>query len=322
MKNIVEKKFNIALTIGDPGGIGPELAAKSIHFLQKKKFPIKIYLLGDIYSFKRALSISGLKIRKSSNLEFINFNHKNISASTFPSKDGGRISYKAILKGYELYKKKIVSAIVTGPISKESLHLAGYKYDGHTGLLAHLCKVKDPTMMLANKKFLTLHVSTHLSLLEAIKKVKKNRIIEIIRIGNNHLKNLGKNNPSIGVCGLNPHAGEKGIFGKEEINEIIPAIKLAKKEGMNITGPISADVIFRDAVDGKYDLIIAQYHDQGHIPVKLLAFDSSINVSLGLPIIRTSVDHGTAFDIAWKNKARSKNMIISILYACRMINFK
>ena len=177
-------------------------------------------------------------------------------------------------------------------------------------------------MMLANKKFLTLHVSTHLSLSEAIKKVKKERIIKIIKLGVNHFKNLGKNNPKIGICGLNPHAGENGIFGNEEINEIIPAIKYARQEDINVSDPISADTIFRDANQGEYDIIIAQYHDQGHIPVKLLAFDSSINVSLGLPIIRTSVDHGTAFNIAWTNKAKSKNMVAAILYACRMLNFK
>ncbi len=173
-------------------------------------------------------------------------------------------------------------------------------------------------MALSTKKVLTVHVSTHLSLLNAIKQVKKARILEAIELSCNHLKMLGIKNPSIGVCGLNPHAGENGIFGEEEISEIIPAINQAKEKGFNVKGPISGDIIFRDALRGVYQIVIAQYHDQGHIPIKLLSFDSAINVTLGLPIIRTSVDHGTAYDIAWQNKAKFSNMICAILHAYRI----
>ena len=176
--------------------------------------------------------------------------------------------------------------------------------------------------MLANKIFSTLHVTCHKSLLEAIKLIKKEKIIEVINIGREHMLKVNKTEPRIAVCGLNPHAGENGIFGSEEINEIIPAVELLKKKGLNIVGPISPDIIFREAVEKKFDLVIANYHDQGHIPVKLLYFDQSVNVTLGVPFIRTSVDHGTAFDIAYKNKASAKNMLNAIFYALKMSNFQ
>ena len=214
----------------------------------------------------------------------------------------------------------MVKAIVTGPISKESLHLAGHKFDGHTGLLGYLFNVEEPYLMLANKIFSTLHITCHKSLKEAIKLIKKERIIEVIKIGYKHMLKIKKKKPRIAVCGLNPHAGENGIFGSEEIKEIIPAIEYCKKEGLNIVGPISPDIIFREATKNKFDLIIANYHDQGHIPVKLLYFDQSVNVTLGVPFIRTSVDHGTAFDIAYKNKASAKNMLNAVFYALKMSN--
>ena len=252
--------------------------------------------------------------------EFINFDEK-IHFNNKPSSIGGSISYKSICKAAELYKKKIVNAIVTAPISKESLHLAGHKFDGHTGLLGSLFNIKEPYLMLANKKFSTLHITCHKSLKEAISLITKEKIIEVINIGHDHMLKMKKTNPRIAVCGLNPHAGENGIFGVEELKEIIPAIKVLSKKGLNIVGPISSDVIFREAVKSKYDLVIANYHDQGHIPVKLLYFDQSVNVTLGVPFIRTSVDHGTAFDIAYKNKASARNMISAIFYALKMSNF-
>jgi 4-hydroxythreonine-4-phosphate dehydrogenase len=237
-----------------------------------------------------------------------------------PSIVGGSISYKSICKAAELFKNKMVQAIVTAPISKESLHLAGHKFDGHTGLLGSLFNVKEPYLMLANKIFSTLHITCHKSLKEAIKLITKEKIVEVINIGHKHMLKINKTEPRIAVCGLNPHAGENGIFGSEEINEIIPAVEFLKTKGLNIVGPISPDIIFREAVKKKFDLVIANYHDQGHIPVKLLYFDQSVNVTLGVPFIRTSVDHGTAFDIAYKNRASAKNMLNAIIYALKMSN--
>jgi 4-hydroxythreonine-4-phosphate dehydrogenase len=174
--------------------------------------------------------------------------------------------------------------------------------------------------MLSNKKFSTLHVTCHKPLKEAVRLITKEKLLDAIKIGHDHMIKINKKSPKIAVCGLNPHAGENGIFGSEEINEITPAINFLAKEGVDVVGPISADIIFREAKKGKYDLIIAHYHDQGHIPVKLLYFDQSVNVTLGVPFIRTSVDHGTAFDIAYKGQANAINMLTAILYALKMSN--
>ena len=313
------KNMSLCITLGDPLGIGPEISAKAINFLNKKNITINFTVIGS----KKAFDLACYKLNISSNManikKFIDFNEK-IILDNKPSSIGGSISYKSICKAAELYKKKIVNAIVTAPISKESLHLAGHKFDGHTGLLGSLFNIEEPYLMLANKKFSTLHITCHKSLKEAISLITKERIVKAVYIGHKHMLKLKKTKPKIAVCGLNPHAGENGIFGVEEIDEIIPAIKILSKKGLNIVGPISPDIIFRDAVKRKYDLIIANYHDQGHIPVKLLYFDQSVNVTLGVPFIRTSVDHGTAFDIAYKNKASARNMLNAIFYALKMSN--
>ena len=278
-------------------------------------------MIGSKKSFYKACENLDINNSLMNIMQFIDYD-ENIDFLNRPSVVGGSISYKSICKAAELYKNKMVKAIVTAPISKESLHLAGHKFDGHTGLLGSLFNIEEPYLMLANKLFSTLHVTCHKSLLEAIKLITKEKIVEVINIGHKHMLKINKTEPRIAVCGLNPHAGENGIFGSEEINEIIPAIELLKKKGLNIVGPISPDIIFREAVKKKFDLVIANYHDQGHIPVKLLYFDQSVNVTLGVPFIRTSVDHGTAFDIAYKNKASAKNMLNAIFYALKMSNFQ
>ena len=313
------KNVTLCITLGDPSGIGPEITVKALDFLNKKKITINFIVIGSKKAFDLACNNLNVHYEIPNIKQFIDFNEE-ILLNNKASSVGGSISYKSICKAAELYKKKIVNAIVTAPISKESLHLAGHKFDGHTGLLGSLFNIEEPYLMLANKKFSTLHITCHKSLKEAVSLINKERIIKAIDIGHKHMLKLKKTNPKIAVCGLNPHAGENGIFGVEEINEIIPAIKILSKRGLNISGPISPDTIFRDAVKGKYDLIIANYHDQGHIPVKLLYFDQSVNVTLGVPFIRTSVDHGTAFDIAYKNKASARNMLSAIFYALKMSN--
>ena len=318
MSNI--NNLPLCITLGDPLGIGPEITVKTLDFLQKKKINISFIVVGSKRAFHKACNDLNINKKLKYIKEFIDYD-ENIDFLNRPSVVGGSISYKSICKAAELFKKKMVQAIVTAPISKESLHLAGHKFDGHTGLLGSLFNVEEPYLMLANKIFSTLHVTCHKSLKEAIKLIKKEKIVEVISIGHKHMLKINKTEPRIAVCGLNPHAGENGIFGSEEINEIIPAVKLLKKKGLNIVGPISPDIIFREAVEKKFDLVIANYHDQGHIPVKLLYFDQSVNVTLGVPFIRTSVDHGTAFDIAYKNKASAKNMLNAIFYALKMSNF-
>ena len=319
MSNI--NNLPLCITLGDPLGIGPEITVKTLDFLQKKKINISFIVIGSKRAFHKACNDLNINKKLKYIKEFIDYD-ENIDFLNRPSVVGGSISYKSICKAAELFKKKIVQAIVTAPISKESLHLAGHKFDGHTGLLGSLFNVEEPYLMLANKIFSTLHVTCHKSLKEAIKLIKKEKIVEAISIGHKHMLKVHKTEPRIAVCGLNPHAGENGIFGSEEINEIIPAVELLKKKGLNIVGPISPDIIFRKAVEKKFDLVIANYHDQGHIPVKLLYFDQSVNVTLGVPFIRTSVDHGTAFDIAYKNKASAKNMLNAIFYALKMSNLQ
>ena len=311
----------LCITLGDPFGIGPEITVKTLDFLQKKKINISFIVIGSKRAFHKACNDLNINKKLKYIKEFIDYD-ENIDFLNRPSVVGGSISYKSICKAAELFKKKMVQAIVTAPISKESLHLAGHKFDGHTGLLGSLFNVEEPYLMLANKIFSTLHVTCHKSLKEAIKLIKKEKIVEVISIGHKHMLKINKTEPRIAVCGLNPHAGENGIFGSEEINEIIPAVELLKEKGLNIVGPISPDIIFREAVEKKFDLVIANYHDQGHIPVKLLYFDQSVNVTLGVPFIRTSVDHGTAFDIAYKNKASAKNMLNAIFYALKMSNLQ
>ena len=311
----------LCITLGDPLGIGPEITARTLDFLQKKKVKISFIVIGSKKAFHKACENLNINKKFMYIKEFIDYN-ENFEFLNKPTIVGGSISYKSICKAAELFKNKIVQAIVTAPISKESLHLAGHKFDGHTGLLGSLFNIEEPYLMLANKVFSTLHVTCHKSLLEAIKLITKEKIVKVINIGHKHMLKINKTEPRIAVCGLNPHAGENGIFGSEEINEIIPAVELLKKKGLNIVGPISPDIIFREAVKKKFDLVIANYHDQGHIPVKLLYFDQSVNVTLGVPFIRTSVDHGTAFDIAYKNKASSKNMLTAIFYALKMSNLR
>ena len=311
----------LCITLGDPLGIGPEITARTLDFLQKKKVNISFIVIGSKKAFHKACENLNINEKLKYIKEFIDYD-ENIEFFSKPSIVGGSISYKSICKAAELYKNKMVRAIVTAPISKESLHLAGHKFDGHTGLLGSLFNVEEPYLMLANKIFSTLHVTCHKSLKEAIKLITKEKIVEVINIGYKHMLKVKKTEPRIAVCGLNPHAGENGIFGTEEINEIIPAVEFLKTKGLNIVGPISPDIIFREAVKKKFDLVIANYHDQGHIPVKLLYFDQSVNVTLGVPFIRTSVDHGTAFDIAYKNRASAKNMLNAIFYALKMSNIR
>ena len=220
----------LCITLGDPLGIGPEITARTLDFLQKKKVNISFIVIGSKKAFHKACENLNINKKLKYIKEFIDYD-ENIDFLNRPSVVGGSISYKSICKAAELSKKKMVQAIVTAPISKESLHLAGHKFDGHTGLLGSLFNVEEPYLMLANKIFSTLHVTCHKSLKEAIKLIKKEKIIEVVNIGHEHMLKVNKTEPRIAVCGLNPHAGENGIFGSEDINEIIPAVELLKKKG-------------------------------------------------------------------------------------------
>lgn len=203
-----------------------------------------------------------------------------------------------------LANERKIDGICTAPLNKEALHKAGHIYPGHTEILAELTKTKDYAMMLSAPGLRVIHVTTHIGLIDAVKKITVERVYKVIKLAHDTLTTAGISSPKIAVCGINPHAGENGLFGYgEEEEKLVPAIVKAQKEGINVVGPLPADTLFFRARRGDFDIIVAQYHDQGHGPVKVLGLENGVNITVGLPIIRTSVDHGTAYDIAGKNIA-------------------
>ena len=241
----------------------------------------------------------------------------------------GNAAFVSIIKAIELAMADEVDGTVTAPLNKEALHKGGHNFDGHTEIYAHFTGTKKYAMLLADKFMRVIHVSTHVSLREACDRVKKDRIIEVTELINDACRQFGFENPHIGIAGLNPHASDNGLFGWEEEKEIIPAVNELKARGYNVDGPVPPDTLFAKARCGKYDGCVAMYHDQGHIPFKVVGFswnketgkmDSAqgVNITLGLPIIRVSVDHGTAFDVAGKGIASEEAMLLSIDYATRM----
>ncbi len=234
----------------------------------------------------------------------------------------GRCAVEWVKCAVRLAMSGRVDAVVTCPINKEGIHRAGFAYAGHTELIAEMTSSPDYRMCLFAGRLRIVHITSHMALRAAIDGVKSDRIAASIRIGCEGLRKLGIGNPKIAVAGLNPHAGEAGAFGVEELNEIIPAIEQCRSQGIDCSGPYPADTIFRRAWQGEFDLVIAMYHDQGHSPAKLVAMDEGVNVTLGIPIIRTSVDHGTAYDIAWKGVAREDSLRAAIDLAARFAREK
>ena len=317
----------IGITMGDPAGVGAEIICRALGDLTARERS-EIMIFGTTSFLNRANALTGGKLSFTSVDDYsedgrvavadIGVSSSNAVQDGTMSAAAGACSYAYIERAVSAALKGDVSVIVTAPINKEALHAAGYHYEGHTELLAHLTGAKSSFMLLASEKLSAIHVSTHVSLAGAVQRATIERELATIRIANAHLKLLGIARPRIAVAGLNPHSGENGLFGNDEIERIVPAIKLARDEGIDAVGPIPGDTVFYRATRGEFDLVVAQYHDQGHIPCKLVAFDTTINVSLGLPILRVSVDHGTAFDIAWKGVARHENMNATIAYARRL----
>ena len=314
----------IAITIGDPSGIGPEIVCRALAKLSPTERE-SILVIGRGAILARANGLVGAELHFSSH--GLNNTVRLVEVDTPKvdtirdgeiSEGGGHAAYGYVTQAVDLALSGDVRVLVTAPLNKAAMHLAGHKYDGHTGLLQHLTKAPSSFMLLTSEQLSTIQVSTHVSLAEAIKQCKRERILETIHAGNTHFRDLGVNRPRIAVAGLNPHSGERGIFGREEIEQIEPAIAQARADGVEVSGPYSADTIFYRAANGEFDLVVAQYHDQGITPIKLIAFDKAVNVSLGLPIQRTSVDHGTAFDIAWKGHADHSSMLAAIAYARRI----
>jgi 4-hydroxythreonine-4-phosphate dehydrogenase len=238
------------------------------------------------------------------------------------SKQAGRASVEYIEKAIRLAMDGKIDAIATAPINKEAIHKAGYKFQGHTEILATRTKTKDYAMLFVSDTLWIMLVTTHLPLKDVSKNLDKKKILKTIKLAHETLLKLREKKPRIGVAGLNPHAGEAGIFGDEEIKIIKPAVDEARKLGINVTGPVSPDAIFYLANIGMFDIVVAMYHDQGLIPLKLLSFNRSVNVTVGLPIIRTSVDHGTGFDIAGKGWAKPQSLIEAIKVAAHFARIR
>ena len=318
----MEKLFGV--TMGDSSGVGPEILLKAFSTGEVK---LPIVAFGDLealafYNDRLGLGVKLRKIAKPADVSPRALNvidagimsRQDVSVGKLSAKSGSAAreyvvaAAKAALAGE-------ITAMVTLPMNKEATQLSDPHFTGHTELIGDVCGVPDVTIMLVSPQLVVTHVSTHVSLATAIARAKKERIATIIRLTCDAMQRL-KKNPRVAVAGLNPHAGENGLFGDEEEKEIRPAVEWAKSQGMPVEGPLPPDTLFYLAVrKNKYDAIVCMYHDQGHIPLKLLDFEGGINVTLGLPIIRTSVDHGTAFDIAGKGLASTASFIYALNFA-------
>lgn len=332
----------IAITMGDPAGIGPEIIIKALS-LKETYEKCRPLVTGDANIMQWAVDNmqSELKIHRISSVKEARFELGTIDVydlacidmSTFqPSvlqNQCGHAAFISVTTAIQLAMDNEVDATVTAPLNKEALHNAGHNFDGHTEIYAHYTNTKKYAMLLADEHLRVIHVSTHVPLRVACDRVKKDRIIEVTELITDACKQFGIENPRIGIAGLNPHASDGGLFGWEEEKEITPAVKELQERGFNVDGPVPPDSLFAKARCGKYDGCVAMYHDQGHIPFKVVGFQwdketgkmeaaKGVNITLGLPIIRVSVDHGTAFDVAGKGIASPDAMLLSIDYATKM----
>ena len=314
----------VALTLGDPAGIGPEIIAKTFAepgFVEENR----VVVVGDAAILERAVRLLGLQLGVNivSNPEDGLFEPGTvdlIAVTDLPedlpfgelSARAGEAAYLYVKRATNLALHGGTAAVATAPLNKEAMHLAGLEYPGHTEILAELTGTKDYAMMLVAEGLRVIHISTHISLREAIGRVTRQRELTVIRLAQGALKTIGIEEPRIAVAGLNPHAGENGLFGTEDAERISPAIADAAQEGIDVTGPWPPDTVFSRARKGDFDAVVAQYHDQGHIPIKLLGFETGVNVTVGLPFFRTSVDHGTAFDIAGTGEADHTSMRMAL----------
>ncbi|MBR2432567.1 MAG: 4-hydroxythreonine-4-phosphate dehydrogenase PdxA [Clostridia bacterium] len=335
----------LAITLGDPCGSGPEITAKALS--HKSIYEIcRPLVIGDACVMRQAIRYVGLendiKVNSVHSTEDATFCHGTIDvyevgAVTDVSRlklgtvneIGGEAAFEYVRCAIELAMSGKVQGTVTNAISKEAINLAGHHFSGHTEIYSHFTGTKKYCMMLAHNDFRVTHVSTHVSLREACDRCKKERIFEVIQLSYKACRDLGINTPKIAVAGLNPHCGENGMFGKEEIEEISPAIEAAREKGMDVIGPCPPDTVFSQAIGGWYDIVVCMYHDQGHIPTKVQGFVydrgnrrwnavAGVNITLGLPIVRTSVDHGTAFDHAGKGDANELSLINAIEYGAKL----
>ncbi|AWX94243.1 4-hydroxythreonine-4-phosphate dehydrogenase PdxA [Paracoccus mutanolyticus] len=307
----------IGITMGDPAGVGPEISIKALAGMSPEDRD-RTLIYGNRATLEAAKAAIGCDVDLTGRVVDL-----AVKGAPLPwgklSPAAGDAAFRFIEKAVRDAEAGRIGCIVTAPINKEALNAAGHHYDGHTGMLRSLTGSQAAYMLLASERLKVIHVSTHVSLKDAIARATTERVLATIRAGNAHLKRIGIESPRIAVAGINPHCGENGLFGTEDDDQIGPAVAAARAEGIDASGPISADTVFHRAYNGAFDLVVAQYHDQGHIPIKLVAFDDAVNVSVELPIDRTSVDHGTAFDIAGKGVANHGNMNAAIAYARKLV---
>lgn len=328
-----QTKAVIGITMGDGAGVGPEIILKS---LQSK----------EIYDLCNPLVIGDSKILNraqpfvKSDLRIVTITDDQIDQLTFEygtvycldldllsvdlpigqvSAEAGHAAFEYLAKAIDLAKKQKIDAICTAPLNKEALHKGGHLYPGHTEILADLTDTSEFSMMLSAPNLKVIHVTTHVGIIDAVNMINPERVYRVIQLAHETLTKSGIENPKIAVCGINPHAGENGLFGYgEEEEKVVPGVKKAQEEGINVVGPLPADTLFFRTVRGDFDIVVAMYHDQGHGPVKVLGLDAGVNITVGLPIIRTSVDHGTAFDIAGKGIVEEKSMMEAIRQAVEL----
>jgi 4-hydroxythreonine-4-phosphate dehydrogenase len=317
MKN-ANRKPKIVVTLGDPAGVGGEVTLKALRD-EDLRSSADWMLLGD-WSAIAAAERSTRVLFSSLNVGFEDCHMLQPEAPIHFGElraEYGKAAAAYVYRATMMCLNGDADAMVTAPLNKEAVTMSGMSFSGHTEYIAEICKAKDSRMLLAGQKLSVVHVSTHVSLRAACN-LDTDRIVRTIELGDETMKLLGYAKPRIAVCGLNPHAGEHGLFGDEDEKFIKPAVELCKSKGIDCEGPVAPDTIFFRAARGSHDLIVAMYHDQGHIPMKLLDFEATVNTSLGIPIIRTSVDHGTAFDIAGKNIASEANMVAAMKMAVTM----
>ncbi|OXM84775.1 4-hydroxythreonine-4-phosphate dehydrogenase PdxA [Paenibacillus rigui] len=311
----------IGITMGDGAGVGPEIIMKVLDdaALYESSRP---FVIGDALLLERAAQVvgSGLKVRTLTSSKDARFEHGvvdcldlNLLPADLPfgavSPEAGHAAFMYLQQAIELANNGEIDAICTAPLNKEALHKGGHIYPGHTEILAELTGTKDYSMMLSAPKLKVIHVTTHVGIIDAVKQINPDRVYKVIRLAHETLQKAGIAAPKIAVCGINPHAGENGLFGYgEEEEKVIPGVERARQEGIQAVGPLPADTLFFRATRGDFDIVVAMYHDQGHGPIKVLGLESGVNITVGLPIIRTSVDHGTAFDIAGKGIADEQSM--------------
>ncbi len=321
----------VAITMGDPAGIGPEVTVKAVARREVWRC-CRPLVVGDAGILIAALEMTGVELRVHpigdvadadfgpTTLDVLDLDNVDMAAlaSGEVSAGAGKASVAYVRKAVELAQRGQVDAIATGPINKAAIQAAGVPYVGHTELLSALTGEERVTTMLATPGLRVVHVTRHVPLAEVASRITKERVLETLLMTDRGLKQMGIENPRLAVAALNPHGGDGGVVGREEIESIRPAVEEAAGRGVDVHGPIPADTVFLQAIEGSFDVVVAMYHDQGHIPIKTHDFARSVTVTLGLPIVRTSVDHGTAFDIAWRNQADETSMVEAIRLAGKL----